>query len=381
MNGVSSDEFGIGRNSESCPTGYNRQSAAEQVSQGCAAPQPLKPSHLQKWNRCYGFQQANCYCASLISVVAVCSFLLLYAHGMQSQVLFLQEELQRLQENAELCPEVDLQLQTERTDIGENNLFDLAIKLTERHIRSFALLLSLLLLASPILCIKYIDDIYRISRSSKSSSYVQNQDSENIDEEVPFSKRLAYRLDVLFSNHSFIKPLALFMATVLLIAVGGMALFGVGGENLADALWRAWTYIADSGNHADSTGIGPRLVSVFISFGGMLIFALMLGLVSDAISEKVDSLRKGKSEVIEHDHTLILGWSDKLGSLLKQLSIANQSIGGGVVVVLSERDKEEMEMDIAKLEFDFKGTSVICRSGSPLILADLKKVPIMDWKQ
>ena len=44
------------------------------------------------------------------------------------------------------------------------------------------------------------------------------------------------------------------------------------------------------------------------------------------------------------------------------------------MVVLAERDKEEMEMDISKLEFDFMGTSVICRSGSPLILADLKKV-------
>ena len=43
-------------------------------------------------------------------------------------------------------------------------------------------------------------------------------------------------------------------------------------------------------------------------------------------------------------------------------------------MVLAEKEKEEMEMDIAKLEFDFMGTSVICRSGSPLILADLKKV-------
>lgn len=33
-------------------------------------------------------------------------------------------------------------------------------------------------------------------------------------------------------------------------------------------------------------------------------------------------------------------------------------------------------MDIAKLEFSFMGTSVICRSGSPLILADLKKVSV-----
>lgn len=62
---------------------------------------------------------------------------------------------------------------------------------------------------------------------------------------------------------------------------------------------------------------------------------------------------------------------------MKQLAIANKSIGGGVVVVLAERDKEEMEMDIAKLEFDFMGTSVICRSGSPLILADLKKVLVL----
>jgi len=83
-------------------------------------------------------------------------------------------------------------------------------------------------------------------------------------------------------------------------------------DNLADCLWLSWTFVADSGNHANTEGIGPRLVSVSISFGGMLIFAMMLGLVSDAISEKFDSLRKGRSEVVERNHTLILGWSDKL---------------------------------------------------------------------
>ncbi|KAK3001912.1 hypothetical protein RJ639_020738, partial [Escallonia herrerae] len=89
-----------------------------------------------------------------------------------------------------------------------------------------------------------------------------------------------------------------------------------------------------------------------------------------------DSLRKGKSEVVKQNHTLVLGWSDKLGSLLNQLAIANESLGGGIVVVMAEREKEDMELDIAKKEFDFRGTSVICRSGSPLILADLKKVSV-----
>jgi ion channel POLLUX/CASTOR len=60
--------------------------------------------------------------------------------------------------------------------------------------------------------------------------------------------------------------------------------------------------------------------------------------------------------------------------LLNQIAIANESLRGGTIVVMAERDKEEMEADIAKMEFDMKGTAVICRSGSPLILADLKKV-------
>ncbi|KAH9726868.1 putative ion channel CASTOR [Citrus sinensis] len=242
-------------------------------------------------------------------------------------------------------------------------------QLSSEDLKNLALIVSLTLLSIPVVILKYIDYV------SKSRS------PDNISEEVSLSKQLAYRVDVFFSVHPYAKPLALLVATLLLICLGGLALFGVTDDNLADCLWLSWTFVADSGNHANSEGIGPRLVSVSISFGGMLIFAMMLGLVSDSISEKFDSLRKGRSEVVEQNHTLILGWSDKLsalqqGSLLNQLAIANESLGGGIVVVMAERDKEEMELDISKMEFDFKGTSVICRSGSPLILADLKKVSV-----
>ncbi|KAH9298237.1 hypothetical protein KI387_029919 [Taxus chinensis] len=202
------------------------------------------------------------------------------------------------------------------------------------------------------------------------------KEGHELEEVAAVNKRIAYRVDVMFSLNPYAKLLALLMATIMVIGMGGVALYAVSEGELGDALWLSWTFVADSGSHAEREGTRPRIVAVAITSGGMLIFAMMLGLVSDAISEKVDSLRKGRSEVIERHHILILGWSDKLGSLLKQLAIANQSLGGGVVVVLAERDKEEMELDIAKLEFDFMGTSVICRSGSPLIMADLKKVSV-----
>ncbi|OWM79336.1 hypothetical protein CDL15_Pgr003509 [Punica granatum] len=238
--------------------------------------------------------------------------------------------------------------------------------------RTVALYTVVCTLLMPFILYKYLDHLPHLNKLSTRM--------KNNQEEVPMKKRIAYMVDVCFSVYPYAKLLALLFATIFLIGFGGLALYAVSDGSFAEALWLSWTFIADSGNHADRVGVGPRIVSVSISSGGMLIFAMMLGLVSDAISEKVDSLRKGKSEVIERNHILILGWSDKLGSLLKQLAIANKSVGGGVVVVLAERDKEEMEMDIAKLEFDFMGTSVICRSGSPLILADLKKVSVSKAK-
>ncbi|KAL8204573.1 hypothetical protein R6Q57_010196 [Mikania cordata] len=239
-----------------------------------------------------------------------------------------------------------------------------SVKIPNKRLKSISLIISVTILSIPFMFLKYVEYV------SKSRS------PDNLKEEASLNKQIAYKVDVFLSVRPYSKPLALLVATLLLIGVGGLALFGVTDDSLADCLWLSWSYVADSGNHANSEGVGPRLVSVSISFGGMLIFAMMLGLVTDAISEKFDSLRKGRSEVVKKDHTLILGWSDKLGSLLNQLAIANESLGGGIVVVMAERDKEEMELDIAKMEFDFRQTSVICRSGSPLILADLKKVSV-----
>lgn len=170
----------------------------------------------------------------------------------------------------------------------------------EKFKRNLALFFSFTLLLIPLIIFKYIDYVSK-------SRY-----ADNISEQVSLNKQIAYRVDVFLSVYPYAKPLVLLIATLLLIFLGGLALFGVTTEDLAHCLWLSWTYVADSGNHASSAGIGPRLVAVSISFGGMLIFAMMLGLVSDAISEKFDSLRKGKSEVVEQNHTLILGWSDKL---------------------------------------------------------------------
>jgi len=54
--------------------------------------------------------------------------------------------------------------------------------------------------------------------------------------------------------------------------------------------------------------VRQRLVAVPLTMGGMLFFALLVGLMSDAVSARVDHLQKGASLVIEENHTIVVGW-------------------------------------------------------------------------
>ena len=185
-----------------------------------------------------------------------------------------------------------------------------------------------------------------------------------------------------FSTNPYSKLIALAAITGLLVFTGAGLLFAATGANpLVDFLWSSlagvgldWTFAGE-----DEVNVAGRVVALYVSIGGMLVTALLLGIVSDAIGEKMDDLRKGKTDVIESGHTLILGWSDKLLPIVHQLTLANESEGGGVVVILADRDKEEMDAEVADWideHCDVKTTTVTCRSGNPLLGGDLAKVAV-----
>lgn len=208
----------------------------------------------------------------------------------------------------QLCCQIDFCSGNGKTslqkDVDQDDDDSFSYYILNADSRTISLYIVLFTLVLPFVLYKYIDYLPQMI------NFLRRTNGNK--EDVPLKKRVAYNVDVFFSIYPYAKLLALLFATLFLIAFGGLALYAVAGGSMAEALWHSWTYVADAGNHAETEGMGQRIVSVSVSAGGMLIFAMMLGLVSDAISEKVDSLRKGKSEVIERNHVLILGWSDKL---------------------------------------------------------------------
>jgi voltage-gated potassium channel Kch len=138
-----------------------------------------------------------------------------------------------------------------------------------------------------------------------------------------------------------------------------------------DVFWGSLMRTLDPGTMGGDQGWLFRLLMLTVTIGGLIIVASLIGIISGAFDSKVDELRKGRSRVLENEHTVILGWSSKVFPIINQICTANESRGKSAIVILADRDKVEMEDDIKAQIPDTGKTRIIVRSGDPMNLAEL----------
>ena len=112
---------------------------------------------------------------------------------------------------------------------------------------------------------------------------------------------------------------------------------------------------------------------LLVTLGGLFVVSALIGVIATGLDSRIEELRKGRSVVLEEDHTLILGWSDTIFTVLSELEIANESQKRPSAVVLADRDKVEMD-DLIREKVRPKRTRVVTRSGSPIDLGHLALV-------
>ncbi|MCE1174066.1 MAG: NAD-binding protein [Propionibacteriales bacterium] len=192
------------------------------------------------------------------------------------------------------------------------------------------------------------------------------------------SERLRYWFDNWMSRGTVALMGLLGLATIVLVVVVGTLAYlfrafpdDAAEGDLFDLWWGGLMRTLDPGTMGGDAGWPFRVFMLTITIGGLIIVASLIGIISGAFDDKVAELRKGRSRVLESDHTLILGWSSKVHPIVNELAIANESRRKAAVVILAPKDKIEMDDEI-KAECPKLGrTSVICRNGDPKNLTDL----------
>jgi hypothetical protein len=137
----------------------------------------------------------------------------------------------------------------------------------------------------------------------------------------------------------------------------------------------------DAGNVAGDRSVSWAFgaVMLFMTLTGIFIVSTLIGVLNTAIGGLLENLRKGKSFVAESGHTVILGFTPKVHTLLRELATANENQRHSCVVILADRDKVAMDDDIRQ-QLPKTRMKVVTRSGDPLALPDLEILNLASTK-
>lgn len=194
--------------------------------------------------------------------------------------------------------------------------------------------------------------------------------------------KIRYYFDCFLAKSAFTLVLALLILIVIIVLILGLIIFlAEPNSQLATLLWDVFNQTLDAGNLADRTGSILYLVLMTLAtLVGIFISSLFISIILDGFQRRLESLRRGRSKVIESNHTLILGYNDSIFVIVKELIEANRSVRKPVIVILSEIDSVEMNQKLKDNIVHFSNTKIICRTGLIYKKQDLSMCSIENAK-
>jgi|WetSurMetagenome_2_1015567.scaffolds.fasta_scaffold21359_2 ion channel POLLUX/CASTOR len=198
-----------------------------------------------------------------------------------------------------------------------------------------------------------------------------------------FSDKLRYYFDNTLARGTIalIGWLAVISLVIIVIGAGILAIGGLHqtGEvplSFGEAAWESLMRTLDAGTMGGDEGWGFRWVMFFVTIGGVFIISTLIGILTSGLESKIEDLRKGRSLVIEKNHTIILGWTDQIFTIISELVEANANQKDACIVLLGDKDKIAMQDEVRGRIPNTKTTRIVARTGSPIDMEDLEIVSI-----
>jgi voltage-gated potassium channel Kch len=200
---------------------------------------------------------------------------------------------------------------------------------------------------------------------------------------ISWIDRLRYRLNQQFSRHPAVLIFWLGLLSIAVIILIGVVLYLTGmapGDEepypLIEALWVGFLQVMGGGIGGRETVWPYRLMMLGVMLFNLFLFSIVIGALTSGFQNRLEELRRGRTIVVEKGHTVILGWSEQVFTILTELVRANASQPRSCIVILGDQDKTTMEGEIRSKVGDTGKVRIVCRTGNPLEMTDLGLVSV-----
>ncbi|MBX6748146.1 MAG: hypothetical protein IRY85_00495 [Micromonosporaceae bacterium] len=152
-------------------------------------------------------------------------------------------------------------------------------------------------------------------------------------------------------------------------------------RDTAQIVWQSMRHVIDPGATEDDTErTWPyRLVMLLTAVGGIFVIGAVVAVLTSALYNRIELVRRGRTPVAVSGHTVVLGWSSQIYTILDEIARA-PGRRPRVVILADELSKEEMEDAIRRRPQRQRGpkagklrkVTVVCRHGDPTKMEDLE---------
>ena len=191
-----------------------------------------------------------------------------------------------------------------------------------------------------------------------------------------FKEKFGYQFDCIMSKGTVSLVGLLFLITLTVVVLAGILVVlieGQPGNKIPGSIWMSLMHAVDAGTLAGDTGSFMFiLMMTLVTVCGLFITSILIGIINTGMESKMESLRKGRSRILEEGHTVILGFNTSTYTLLNELIEANANHKRRVIAVMdSVCEKETMEEQIRQRIPDTRTTTILCRNGNISDFTDL----------
>lgn len=142
-----------------------------------------------------------------------------------------------------------------------------------------------------------------------------------------FAEQIEANIERILSwNPSFSLTL-IFLVFVLVLFIGSLLYLFTSGEiyhnhpHWQRGFWRTWEVLSGTSYYNEEEKPTSLLLLTILAFLHFLIFAILIGSVTETLHQRVAQIDAGHTRILDRDHLLVIGWNPSVFEYLRQLDI------------------------------------------------------------
>lgn len=199
--------------------------------------------------------------------------------------------------------------------------------------------------------------------------------------------RIKFWLELQIQRGALYQLLLMAFLIILVAVFGGLFAWILTEDfpNVADAIWWAFLRLTDPGYLGDDNGIVLRVISTIVTVLGYVLFmGSLIAILTQWLNRVIRTLESGFTPISMKDHILILGWTNRTVSIVRELVYSEGRVQRFLnrrgarklkIVILAETVSSELRQELRDaISKTSKRSQIMIRSGSSMRIEHLKRV-------